>query len=279
VPTAGLTLVGFMTDAQQAINHLRNACVFQPPNDTDAALTAEWQAAQAQLAAPIANAGNPTIQNIPVAHQPYLQQFSQNWGVQNFNAMWPGWDFKLVEIEPLLAYQFTVDLTRSAHHCGQLPNNPPVADLLPICLPQQQVPVSFQSWQQPNSVILRSLGTNLRTMERGVFNAQFMGISFGPALPFVHVVRHAGRCYLHNGYHRTYGLRAAGATHVPCIFRDVADPAAIGLNQGTFQLPLLTSNNPPTLAHFSQGRARNVQLRSVSRVLHVSWADYVLPNE
>lgn len=277
MPTAGLSLVGFIADQQQAFNHLRHACV--PPVDSDAALLAEWQAAKAQLGPAIAKAGLPDIQPMPNENQAYLQTFLQNWGTQHFDAWWPGWALKLVEIEPLLAYQFTVDVTRSSHHCGTLGNNPSVAAMLPVCLPQQPVPVSFQTWQQANSVILRSLGTNLRTMERGVFNAQFMGVSFGPALPFVHVVRYDGLCYLHNGYHRAYGLRAAGATHVPCVFRDVPEAAAVGLNQGTFQLPVLTSNNPPTLAHFALGRARNVQLRSMSRVLHVSWADYVLPNE
>src|SRR5258708_6142220 len=77
VPTPGISMVGFMTDQQQAINHLRTACV--PPVDTDAALIAEWQAAQAQLGAPIPNAGNPNIQPFPAAHQAHVQTLVQNW--------------------------------------------------------------------------------------------------------------------------------------------------------------------------------------------------------
>jgi len=56
MPTTGLSLVGFMNEAQ-AIQHLSNACV--PTNPDPVALTAEWQTAQGNLGPAIPNAGHP----------------------------------------------------------------------------------------------------------------------------------------------------------------------------------------------------------------------------
>lgn len=98
-------------------------------------------------------------------------------------------------------------------------------------------------------------------------------------IALVDEARHNGRHYLHNGFHRCLALRRAGATHAPCILRDVPDHAAVGIHGGTFSPPLLESANPPTLGHFTQGRAYDVQLKNVARYLHVSWAEYVVADE
>src|SRR5690242_8343951 len=105
MPSAGLSLVGFM-DQTQAVNHLTTACM--PPNPNQAALIAEWQTAQANLGVPTANAGNPDIQPIPTAHDGYMQQLQATPWVADYLATIPGSTFQLVEIDPLLAYQFTV---------------------------------------------------------------------------------------------------------------------------------------------------------------------------
>lgn len=58
MPTAGLSLVGFM-DQQAALNHLTSACVLA--SITRADVIAEWNAAKGKLGAPIPNAGHPDI--------------------------------------------------------------------------------------------------------------------------------------------------------------------------------------------------------------------------
>jgi len=154
--------------------------------------------------------------------------------------------------------------------------------MLPLCLPLTPPNEPFDTYYGPQSTILRSRSLNLRPIAAGMFNARFMGLEFQISLHFVHVVRHNGKCYLHNGFHRAYGLRKAGATHVPCLVRDVGSHAEVGINPNganTFSAQLLESNDPPTLLHFTQGRAYPVQIRAMLRVLHVSWADYVIPNE
>jgi hypothetical protein len=72
MPTNGLSLVGFIADQQQAVNHLKTACV--PGGKSDPQLVVDWQAAQGNLGAAFPNAGKPTFQAFPQAQQAHLQQ-------------------------------------------------------------------------------------------------------------------------------------------------------------------------------------------------------------
>ncbi len=278
MPIPGLSLVGFM-DQASAINYLRGACICN--DNSDSALTAEWQIAKNRLGAPLARAGTPDIQPIPPSHQPYIQQITtQQWCADLFAGPWQNCEFKLIEIDPLLAYQFNVMTGRSNDHCNGLSSPPTLDELMALCLPHAPQSENFQTFTSPNSMILKA-PLNLRSFGGGVFNAAFMGLQFGVALPFAHVVRYNGRCYLHNGFHRAVGLRSTGATHIPCVLRDVNNHQEVGIlpNGATFSAALLESANPPTVGHFTQGRAYDVVLRRVARFLHVSWAEYVLPEE
>jgi hypothetical protein len=95
-------------------------------------------------------------------------------------------------------------------------------------------------------------------------------------LPLVHVARFNNRCYLHNGYHRVYGAKKAGATHIPAIVRDATSAQDAGVRDDgqTFRLGLLESNNPPTLAHLSPGIAHQIELKPVHRII----TDHVVPD-
>jgi|SRR5271155_245677 len=294
--TAGLSLVGFMTDQPQAFQHLRVQCV--PADPSDAALAAAWNAAKAKLGAALPNAGAPNIQAIAAADAPYINQLVQQpWVQEAFRLFkYAAADFKLIEIDPLLAFQFIVDSPRSNFHCGGL-KNPTVADLLPICLPQTQPkpqdigPAIDASPNHkdipPQSVTIKVRNLSMQRMHGGIFTLNqngyeswVVGMQIHVTLPFVHVVRFNGRCYLHNGFHRSYGARMAGATHIPCLFRDVATPEEVGIIEGqTFSVPILESANPPTIGHFTQGRAYDVELRALSRVMHVSWSQSVMVDE
>lgn len=191
-----------------------------------------------------------------------------------------GASWVMIEIEPLLAFQFHVDRARSDHHNGGAKTAPTLDELLKICLPMEQASEAMQIQNGPNSIMLTSRSLNLRTLARGFIGGAFLGVQVGVSLPFVHVVRHHGRYYLHNGFHRTVGLRARGATHVPCVLRDVADHAAVGLNHpGTFGPELMESANPPRLGHYTQGRATEVMLKAFHRTVHVSWCEYAVTHD
>jgi hypothetical protein len=278
MPTPGLSLVGFIDDQQLALNHLMGACV--PANPDPAVLIAQWTAAKAQLGAPIPFAGHPNIQPIEPGHDAYIQQVLSHPIFQpGPQGAWLGATVQSVEIDPLLAYQMTVDTDRLDHHTSTLPSPPTFDQLLQCCLPLAPTPESFVVIPGQTSMVLRARSLNVRCFQ-GFWRNDAMGIFFGVSIPLIHVVRHGGHCYLFNGYHRAVGLRRAGFTHIPCIVRDVADHAAVGMNPPEFfSAARLVQPDPPTVGHFTQDRAITVQLRLHSRILHVSWGEHAVPEE
>lgn len=278
MPAQGLSLVGFM-ERDQAHLHLTHGCI--GINQDQATLDAEWAAAKARLGAPVVNAGLPDILPIPPEKQQYIAQLAQLPWVQPVLAQLPGTSFQLVEIDKLLAFQHTIMVTRTNHHCSTISKPPTLDELLDVCLPLQQANEPIMMGQTDSSVLLKAESLNIRLLQAGNIHPGIVGIQFGLSLPLVHVVRHNGRCYLHNGFHRALGMRQAGATHIPCMFRDVATHAEVGILQdgGTFDAQLLESANPPTMEHYTQGRAYDVELRRQQRFIHVSWAQYGMPME
>jgi len=287
MPTAGLSLLAFMSQ-QDAVEHLRAHTI--PANPDVRALIAEWQAAQQRRGAPMPG-GRPEITDIPAANQPHIDMLMQQGWMAELRRRQPSAQFKLVEIDPLLTIHFMADLDRSMAHCKALRQNPSVADLLPICLPAVypdehinvvRLPDGLPKQLTVGSLLLTARSLNVRVVDTGFFPADNrIGIQFGMPVPLVHVVRYNGRCYLHDGLHRTMGARRMGATHIPCLLRDAQSPADIGLktDRSTFTLEALESADAPTVGHFTQGRAWEVQLRRYNRVIHVTWAEYAVADE
>ena len=214
----------------------------------------------------------------------------KDWAAQ-FVASMSASEFKMVEIEPLLTFHYMVDLERSSEHCKAIRENPDVADLLPLCLPDTFVHEPINMVRLPDgkgkqlsggSILLSSKSLKIRVIDAGYFqNDNKIGIQFAMPVPLVQVVRFNGRCYLHDGLHRTMGARLKGATHIPCLFRDVHSAANIGLQRdgSTFLLQLLEFADPPTVGHFVHGRAYKVQLKRFSRIIHVTWGQYGIADE
>jgi len=291
VSTRGLSLVGFIDQQRQALEHLRNYCVL--PDISDGPLLKEWATAKAKIGAPIPKAGAPDVREFgpqeaayirELQAQPWVQSVLQTSGYRNAA-------FQLVEIEPLLAHQPFVDVERSDQVCKGL-RTPAVAELMSICLPQTQPrPLDLPTVivQEAQSIIIKSrdlqietLKTTLMTINRNGYQHVLAGMEIRWSLPFVHVVRFDGRYYLLNGYHRALGVRKAGATHIPCLLRDAPSDAALRSDGPEWLLMprrLLESSNPPTLGHFVHGRAHDVRLRATSRILHVTWSHNLMPDE
>jgi hypothetical protein len=276
--TPGLSLVGFM-DRDQAIQYLAQICI-PGPSATAASLEAEWQSATNGLGQPVNGAGQPDIQPIPATHQHHVASLQASPWMAGLFQNNPSTRFEMVEIDPLLAHQFHLDEARSKQHCGHLSSPPTLDELFALCLPLQQ-PTEDHSFQRgPQSVLIRSRSLNLRTAISGVLAPGAVGVIFEPSLTATHVVRYNNKYYLHNGYHRTYGARLAGATHIPCIVRDVGTAVEADLNPPqTFSEQLLCSANPPTMGHYTRGNAHAVTLRQYARIIHVSWAEYASPEE
>ena len=292
MPSRGLSLVGFFDKQRQALDHFRNFCIHSDPSE--AALLREWTAARARIGAPVARAGVPESRAIGPPHDEYIQQLqAQSWVKSVLERPdYRGAEFKLIEIGPLLAHQPVLHVDRCDQVCAVL-KSPTVAALIPVCLPLAQPrPLDPPSVivQKPESVIIKSrdlqieaLTPSMMTVSRGGYEHVLVGMEIRWSLPFVHVVRFNGRHYLLNGYHRVLGAAKRGATYVPCLLREwrSSDVAGGSAEPEWLLMPrrLLESPNPPTLAHYLQDRAHTVMLRATSRILHVSWSHYFMPDE
>jgi hypothetical protein len=224
------------------------------------------------LALHFQKAGQSTNQAVPASHRSYLA----HQAVVQELALYPQATVQMVEIDPLLVFQLTVDRERAAQHARALSHPPTLDELFAMCLPlsppQENLIPSVQGNQ--SIVLLRSPSLNVRLKGAKVqMQAAPTGgvatVEFGISSSFVQVTRFNGRCYLNNGLHRAYGARLAGASLMPCVVRDVSDASAVGIKHdgSTFGLALLESDNPPTVAHFVHGRALPVALRRVSRLI------------
>jgi hypothetical protein len=270
-----------MADQQDAMNYLGGVCV--PSDPTPPALLTQWSSAQAQLGTAFPNAGQPTVGPIPHGHDAHAQTLLTAAWLAPFFA--EGWELRVVEpMNLLLAFQVHVDLDRSDVVCACLPTNPTLTDALQLCLPTNPPPLApvFPAGNPERSFIFKSPSLDFRIVNKGFFPppTNLAGIQIGMAPAFAQVVRFNGRCYLRNGFHRTYGLCSRQFQQLPCMYREAKTFKEVAEGPpATFGQELLESTNPPTLGHFSQGRAYGVALRKFSRVIHIDWSEYVVPEE
>ena len=211
------------------------------PQPDPAALDTEWAAAKERLGGPIANAGHPDVRPIPAPYDAHVQQLiTTPWCAPAFAGRFRrGCEFKLVELDPLLEHQFTVSTSRALNHSAELAKPPTMQQMLDLCLPLQQSKATFQTFESPNGMMIKSDSLELRALGGGVFNASFLGMQFGLSLPFMQVACHNNRYHLSNGLHRAVCLRIMGATHAPCIVRNLSTYEQVGASR-PMGAPLIT---------------------------------------
>ena len=286
MPTPGLSLVGFMEEPL-AFSYLRQTCVLADQSDT--AVRQLWLAARERLGAPIDRAGKPEIKTIPPHCQGFLKKVEATPTFGSVTAGMTSWSFALVEVGPLLAYQFHVDRGRPASICDGVHSPPSIDEMLGFCLPVKPEPIETQNIPGGTGILLISKNLNMLIERQGTSDGvvlseapgqQFKaaGVFIGARSGLVQVVRYNGRCYLKNGFHRAFGMRLKGATHIPCLLLDTDNYAQVGAQGAgnTFDRDILESENPPTCGHFVDGRATEVTLRSISRIISVTWSEHTI---
>jgi hypothetical protein len=279
MPIPGLSLVGFM-DQGQAVAYLRDSCVLEQTRQRD--LLLRWHSAQTRRGDPFPRAGDPDILDIPNSHDAYLEAVKKNPRyARTVGTMNPS--FKLVEIVPLLAFQFHVCLSR-ADGLWTAGGRPPEDEIVNRCLPHiPQKPTAIHYEEIPESKTFRIVSDdlNVQVINWGQFlnpqqqpiydeglHAFITGLTYGEGSSLVQVARFNGRCYLRNGYHRAYALGKLGVTHIPCILLDAPNFSDITERRGGFfSRGLLESNNPPTCGHFINDRAYSVTLKTRKRII------------
>jgi hypothetical protein len=286
MPTAGLSLLGFMSK-DLARDYLRQMCVDAPSSAVD--FDRRYVAAVNRLGPQFPRAGQPDVHPIPSSHDPYLHgvQANPRFGTAIEIQGLGSWSFKLVEIDPILVYQFGLSKDFARRHSGNLSNPPTLDQMLSVCLPQRLTGEQPIVSKHSNRVQITMKDMNFRLLGglQYVGNPQdqvaVTGVFCVRATNLAQVVRYNNRTYMKNGVHRGYALRLAGATHMPCLYLEAKDWSALdaGRDRETFGRDLLESANPPCCAHFSQERATDVTLRTMMRIIEVTWSDKVVSDD
>ncbi len=188
-----------------------------------------------------------------------------------------------MEIAPLLCFQINLSVGRANALCSRLSDEPSLEEILSIAMPDKLEDLPAQISWQTNSIVITSLSRNVRLHNAGRFSIpesegrDVFGIRVGPAAPLTQIVRVDGRCYLRNGFHRAVGMAQRGVTHIPALLIDMENSAQVTHGgQISFSSTLLESENPPTLNHFTQGKAFPVTLRDSTMVITLSWSQHVI---
>jgi len=274
-------------EERAAVNYLQRNCL--PPNIAGQQARSQWLVARGKIGAANPRAGRPEILDI-TGHEVYLDQvrasprYADTVGTMTAS-------FKQIEIGPVLAFQFEIEIDRASGVCTGLSKPPTLAEMMPICLPTTSIdPRPITAFHDgDDSITVTSENKNIRVLFRGPREQSggllydpnqsvlIAGIGVGEGSPLVQIIRFQDRCYFRNGYHRAYTLAREGMTHIPCVFLEatdfsqVIDPKQQG---GTFSRGLLQSANPPTFAHFLD-RAYRVSLRQRQRTIRLHWEEEI----
>jgi hypothetical protein len=285
--TAGLALAGFM-DEPFAHQFLAQNCV--GAGKTSADFHAAWVAAVAKRGAPVARAGHPDVKEVPKTHLKYLRAVERSDRFKStvertesgITRKLP-YSFKMVEIEPVLAFQLSIGKSRSANACSALTSNPPSLDeLLRTCLPTKAAKLDADVRPTPAGILIRTNDANVRILDaRGAPGPEEtfqMRVKIGTSSPLVWLAHWNGLYVVANGYHRLYGARQAGATHAPCLVVEVSDwTDFVAPTAQVFTQALLSSAEPPTMSHFDDSRAWPVELKGLDKLIQFSWSELLLP--
>jgi hypothetical protein len=277
MPTAGLSLFGFYP-LEVATQYLAQACHVADPSPN--AINATWVAARDRLGAPPANPGKPSVLELPADCAEHLAQLSAHPLMARFQADFGEWSVGLVEIGPVVAAQAQVERNRCSgmHDLG----GAAPLQLLERCLPiqDQGTQVIWEQDQNGRGLLIRHADHNLQAIGgTGTLTpegALVVGPVIGQRAAWVHVIDIDGRLYLRNGYHRAVGLMEAGHSHMPCLLLK-GSRAQLGVNN--FPLDILYAENPPTLGHFAVDLATEVQLRKATKMIAISWTEFLVPEK
>jgi hypothetical protein len=187
-------------------------------------------------------------------------------------------EVKMVEIRPVQSIQVHVERQQCAGS-HSLKGATPI-QLLERCLPIAGASGQVK-WEQDSTrrgLLIRHPDFNLQTFGGAGVNTPEGALVAGPIIgvgaPWTQAMEIDDRVYLRNGYHRAVGLMEAGHLHMPClVFK--CHRSQIGV-EPAFSPELMQSENPPTVGHFDTKKATEVQLRKGTKVISISWTEFLV---
>lgn len=195
-----------------------------------------------------------------------------------------------VELDKLVVHQTHVSSAAAETRARALGPSPDPETLFRFCQPLERdsPPVRIQRiagdrylFSSPSTDLRAHTPVLLRPGELGDFAsygpiAGVIGLIVGFGSNFMTGVRSGDRIVLRNGYHRAYGLRAAGVTHAPCIVETVTRKDELKLVGGDAVSAdpefYYSAPRPPLLKDFFDPRlGKRLQVRPMEAAVEVEF--------
>jgi hypothetical protein len=241
-----------------------------------------WEDAKSGLEdPPIFESGQVDLREIPStsAVEEHLTEFTEQDLFQQVVSEISDWEFKLVPIKSLVAFQKSVTVTAY----DDIPTSEDGwKDVFEYCLPvqgnnylmEQGVRTSDKSFtgvqfvsRGPNIDVV---GPEIERHDSDAHPTHTVKFHVVPRPNFIQVVRFGNRYILKNGYHRSFQLMQAGETHVPALVYTANHFAETGAaKEGAFSRDQLFSNRPPLLFDFDTGVAVDIDQPASNKILRV----------
>ena len=201
-------------------------------------------------------------------------------------------EFKMVEVDKLIAVQRQVLLDYADELVKKIPRNPSEDDLLKFCLiPEQHAPLpkptrvgSDTLYFTSPSGDFRFLGgylkkelteEDIKITKVGGFPTHAIMLFVGYGAPSMNAYSVNGRVILTNGFHRAYALRKKGIKKIPLLIKKIgnADLEFPSNIQGLKKDYLLNHPRPILLKDFfNEDLVREFKKKQTTNVLNVRWA-------
>lgn len=217
-----------------------------------ASLMAEWHQARSYLDDLALRephvADNQAVRPLPPEMEPLRARYLADPGVRRAFFLYPP-DLGLVELDHLVVFQRSINLTHAAHLRAHLPDAGDHQALFGFCLGLTPPPPPVEVAQVGNGYVFVSPSTDVRVLGTVIHHPgqlvgaessgrpmHVVGISVGYGINALNVIRVGTRLVLNNGSHRAYALRAAGHSLVPAVIQDA------GNGDGLMGVPQIEQN-------------------------------------
>lgn len=228
-------------------------------------------------------------QPLDIEMTPRLLEIQNDALFRNTFSTYPS-EFKIVEVDNLIAPQRNVSLPYIDSLTQRISSNASMEELIDFCIPpKQNVPIPQSLQNTGNEVTFSSPSIDFRFL--GGFQKQLtdddLKYALGGGLPVaaiilfvgygagsVNVLRANNRLILNNGFHRVYTLRKLGIRRIPVVVQNIGNPdlemapSLLGLSRDY----LLKHTRPVMVKDFFvDGLTTILRLKKIVRSVKVQW--------
>jgi hypothetical protein len=229
------------------------------------------------------------VQEIPPEFYAEIKEVENDFLFKQTFSLLP-YDFKVVEIDRLVACQRAVNLDYVDILKSRVPANPTLSDLIKICLaPPKQVKPPAEQVLALNAYTFTSENLDFRFLggfkksltqddilscQAGGYPLAAIVLLVGLGSSAMNVLAYRNRFILNNGFHRAYALRSLGVTHIPVVIQRVTNPQ-IEMAPVVADLPseyLLGAARPALMKDFLNPKlTKQLKVKAWNKVVQVQW--------